>query len=82
MKYRILYIPEARYLVFTPDNKDILEKRDFTDMLNVRTQENPKNIEDVVEAMLTWSPADNFFVDNELNYPLLRSEVELIEIAD
>jgi hypothetical protein len=82
MKHKILYIPEAKYLVFGYEDSSILEILYNHNIKNIKTNKYATNPEEILEAMFTWSKNDSFFETNKIVYPLIRNEFEIVELPD
>ena len=83
MAHKILYIPEGEYLKLGWDHDTILEKViDGKQLRNTKTNTYPITVEQAVEAILTWDKTDTFFRTNNISYPIIESELEIIEIPD
>lgn len=83
MSHKILYIPEGKYLKLGWNHDTILEKvLDGTQLRNCKHNIYAKTPEQAIKSILTWAKTDTFFRTNNIPYPIIESELEIIEIPD
>ena len=76
-KHKLLYIPEAKYMLFGDDRHEIIEDGTFR---NTKTDEICSDSKKVIAALMTWEANDCFFNRNDIKYPPNKIEFEVIEI--
>lgn len=78
MKHKLLYIPDARYMLFGDDDShEIIEEGTFG---NMKTGRITSNYKELFDAIMTWDDDDQFWDRNKLKYPISLLEFEIVEI--
>ena len=78
-RYKILYIPEARYVLMGYNNSLYFEKEVG---MNAKLGTLTQTPQEYIKAIITWSRSDAFFRRNEIPFPVSSSEFEIVEIED